>query len=109
MGQREIDAIHKISEAIELYVNDTLKDVLDQYDINVALNILMNVSTSMLAKSLILTEPDARDHVKLIANSLVSMKVGEGHAAVQSVIAINRAMVGALGDGSTCSPRPPKH
>ena len=108
MGKREIDAIQKISESMELYVNDTLKDVLEQYNMDVALNVLMNVSTSMLAKSLILTHPEGRVHLRRIADSIVSMKVGEGHAAVESVIAINKAMMGAHGDGSTCSPWRPK-
>ena len=53
MDKRDIDAIQKISESMEMRTNETMKDVLEQYDINVAINVLINVATSMLAKGLI--------------------------------------------------------
>ena len=107
MHDREIDAIKKISESLEMRVNDTMKDVLEQYDMDVALNVLVNVATSMLAKALIMTTPANRDNVENIAFRITQLKVEEGHAAVESLMAINKAMV-ASGSHYTCQQWPPK-
>ena len=107
MDKREIDAIQKISESLEIRVSQTLKDVMEQYDEGVALNVLINVGTSMLAKGLIMTDPSNRDNVENIAFRIVQMKVEEGHAAVESLMAISKAMV-PKGGVFTCQPTPPK-
>jgi hypothetical protein len=54
MDKRDIDAIQKISESMEVRTNETMKDVVEQYDMTVAINVLVNVATSMLAKALIM-------------------------------------------------------
>ena len=107
MDKREIDAIQKISESLEMRVNQTMKDVLEQYDMNVALNVLINVATSMLAKGLIMTDPANRDNIENIAFRITQLKVEEGHAAVESLMAINKAMF-ARGGHYTCQQSPPK-
>ena len=107
MEKREIDAIQKISESLEMRLNATLKDAIEQYNESVAINILINVGTSMLAKALIMTDPSNRDNVENIAFRIVQMKVEEGHAAVVSVLAIGKAML-PQGGAFTCQPRPPK-
>ena len=107
MDKREIDAIQKISESLEIRISQTLKDVMEQYDEGVALNVLINVGTSMLAKGLIMTDPSNRDNVKNIAFRIVQMKVEEGHAAVESLMAISKAML-PQGGAYTCQPTPPK-
>ena len=107
MDKREIDAIQKISESLEIRVSQTLKDVMEQYDEGVALNVLINVGTSMLAKGLIMTDPSNRDNVENIAFRIVQMKVEEGHAAVESLMAISKAMV-PKGGAVTCQPWPSK-
>ena len=107
MDDREIDAIKKISESLEVRVNETIKDVLEQYDMDVVLNVLVNVATSMLAKSLIMTSPANRDNIENLAFRITQLKVQQGHAAVESVMAINKAMV-ARGSHYTCQPWPSK-
>lgn len=107
MDKREIDAIQKISESMEIRTNETMKDVLEQYDMNVAINVLINVATSMLAKGLIMTDPHRRDHLAEIAFRITELKVDEGHAAVESLMAINKAMFPQAGS-YTCQPWPPK-
>lgn len=107
MDKREIDAIQKISESMEIRTNETMKDVLGQYDMNVAINVLVNVATSMLAKALIMTDIERRDHLAEIAFRITNMKVDEGHAAVASLMAINKAMF-PQGGGYTCRPAEPK-
>ena len=107
MDKREIDAIQKISESLEIRVSQTLKDVMEQYDEGVALNVLINVGTSMLAKALVMTDPSNRDNVENIAFRITQMKVEEGHAAVESMMAIGKAML-PQGGAYTCQPTPPK-
>lgn len=107
MEKREIDAIQKISESLEMRLYATLKDAIEQYNESVAMNILINVGTSMLAKALIMTDPSNRDNVENIAFRIVQMKVEEGHAAVESLMAISKAMV-PKGGAFTCQPSPPK-
>jgi hypothetical protein len=107
MESRQSDVIEKISESLEMRVNETLKDAIEQYDSSVALYVLVNVATSMLAKALIMTDPSHREIVEDIVGKIVKMKVKEGNAAVQSYVAIHKAMV--VGSGSyTCQQYPPK-
>lgn len=107
MEREDLDAIQKISESMELRTNDTMKDVLEQYNMTVAINVLINVATSMLAKALIMTPTEDRDHIGEIAVRIVQLKVNEGHAAVESLVAINKAMF-PRGRGETCQPWVPK-
>lgn len=107
MDNHDIDAIQKISESMEVRTNETMKDVIEQYGHTVALNVLVNVATSMLAKALIMAEPDRRDFLGDLAVRITQLKVEEGHAAVQSLMAINKAMF-PQGGGYTCQPWPPK-
>ncbi len=104
MDNRDIDAIQKISESMEVRTNETMKDVLEQYSMDVAINVLVNVATSMLAKALIMTDPDRRDVLCDLAVRSTHLKVGEGYAAVESLMAINKAMF-PQGGGYTCAPR----
>jgi ribonuclease BN (tRNA processing enzyme) len=105
MEDKEIDAIAKISESMEIRNNEAMKDVLEQYDTHVAMNVMINVATSMLAKALILCHPEARAQVEYVAMKIVDGKVNEGHAAVASLMAIGKAM----GGESTCKPWVPKN
>lgn len=104
MREDDLDVIKAVSESLEDRFNQTMKDVLEQYDPAIAMNIMINVGTSMLAKSLIMCEPEARAHVELVAMKIIESKMVEGHAAVQSLMAIGKAM----GGGSTCKPWVPK-
>ena len=107
MNKREIDAIHKVSESLEVKVSEILKDVIEQYNESVAMNVLINVGTSMIAKALVMTEPSNRDNVENIAFRITQMKVEEGHAAVESMMAIGKAML-PQGGAYTCQQTPPK-
>lgn len=107
MDKRDFDAIQKISESLELRFNETMKDAIEQFGPEVGVNVMVNVATSMLAKALIMTSPDTRDHLSGIAIRLTEMKVEEGHAAVESLMAIGKAMMAKGGD-YTCQPPPQK-
>lgn len=104
MDKKEIDAIQKISEALDLQASKFMNDVLDQYDIAVTINVLINVATSMLAKGLLMTDPAGREKLAELALYITEQKVTEGHAAVQSLLVIGKAMFPQTG-GFTCSPQ----
>jgi hypothetical protein len=107
MDNRDAEAIQKISEFMEMRVNETMKDVMDQYDLNVALNVLVSVATSMMAKALLMTEHHRRDHLQDLVHKITQSKLEEGHAAVESMVAIGKAML-SQGGAFTCRPTPPK-
>ena len=101
MKENEIDEIKNICEQLEHHYNGFMKEVLEEHDIGVASNVLINVGTSMLAKALLMVQPELRGAVQYIAYKAVDEKIEEGHAAIHSLIAISKAM----GGGDTCAPR----
>ena len=107
MDKEKLEAIHTTTDSLELRVNDTMKDVLEQYDPDVAVNVLINVATSMLAKALIMSDPEQRVHLAHIAERFTAVKVKEGHAAVESLMAIGKAM-NQGGKAYTCQPQTKK-
>lgn len=107
MDQEQIDVVAEISEALETAANLTLKSVTEQWGPEVAISIMINVSTSLLAKALIMNDPKHRDMLEEVSMRFVRAKVKEGHAAVESMIAISKAMVPKAGS-NTCQP-PKKH
>ena len=102
MDDQELDNIKKIVEGLEERMNKSMKDVIEQFGPAVATNVLVNLGTSMIAKALILVHPDARPHIQYVTYQAIDGKVEEGTAAVESLMAIGKAM------GSTCQP-PRKH
>ena len=104
MEDEELDIIKKIVEGLEERMNHSMRDVIEQYGPNVATNVLVNLGTTMIAKALILVHPEARPHIEYVAYKAIDAKVEEGHAAIESLMAIGKAM----GGGSTCQPWPPR-
>jgi ribonuclease BN (tRNA processing enzyme) len=102
MNRNEIQTIAELSEALEVRNNEYFRNVLETHDNHIAMNVLINVATSMLAKALIMSHPESREAMWNATLNIVDAKVAEGHAAVVSLMAIDKAM------GSTCSPLPPK-
>jgi hypothetical protein len=54
-----------------------------------------------------MTDPSSRDHLAGVAVRLTQIKVDEGHAAVETLMAIGKAMI-SRGGAQTCQPMPPK-
>lgn len=92
MENDEIRLIAEISDQLETRNNEFMKDVLEAHDNTIAMNVLINTATSMLAKALILCHPETRGHVEHVCLKIVDAKVAEGHAAVESLMAIGKAM-----------------
>lgn len=98
MEDEELEIIKKIVEAMEDRTNATMRDVIEQYGPSVATNVLVNVGTSLIAKALIMVHPDNRPHIEMVALKAIDGKVEEGLAAIESLMAIGKAMA------STCQP-----
>ncbi|NBS75481.1 MAG: hypothetical protein EBT78_11550 [Betaproteobacteria bacterium] len=107
MNKRAIELVQQVSESLERRINETVHGVMEQHCELAAMNILINVGTSLLAKALVMTDPSNRDNVKNIAFTITQMKLQEGHAAVESMIAISKAMF-PQGGSDTCQQHPPK-
>jgi hypothetical protein len=101
---REIDAVEKIAVAMDMRINDTMKDTVEQYDVGVAVNVLIQVATSMLAKAVIMTKHEHQAELAKVIAVMVRAKVVEGNAAVESMVAIEKAMMGPYSGDFTCSP-----
>jgi len=107
MDNREIKAIKNFSESMEIGNNNLMKGIIERYSPEVAINVMVNVATSMLAKALVMTDPSNREHLEKFMIKLTQMKVVVGHAAIESVMAIGRAM-SPQGGNYTCQQMPPK-
>lgn len=91
MDKKGIAAVEKICESTERRINDTLRDAIEQYDIGVAMSVLINVGTSMLAKAVIIAGDDG-PQVEAIIEKITEEKIKEARAAVFSLMAISKAM-----------------
>lgn len=104
MDDDNIEVIKDICEKLEQHFNSVLKDVVEEHDLGIASNVLINVGTSMLAKALLMVQPEVRGTVQYIAYKAVDDKIEEGYAAIFSLMAIDKAK----GGGQTCAPWKPK-
>lgn len=102
--EEDIEIIQQICMEMEERLNNELRMILNKHGKGIATNVLINIGTSMLAKSIILVREEHRAMVYEVVVSSLNEKIKEGDAAVESLMAIGRAM------GSTCQPYPPtKH
>ena len=101
--EEDLKVIQDVCKYLEEVINGEIKEVLEQHNKGVAANVLINVGTSLLAKAVILVTPDHRDSVYELIVMALNSKIKEGDAAVESLMAIGKAMQ------STCRPPPTKH
>lgn len=99
----DIRIIGEVAEELEQHFNEVMREVLEEHHAGIAVNIMINLSTSILAKALIMTPDSARESVVNIVAKIVDSKLKEGEAAVESIIAISKAS-----GSDTCAPWPPK-
>lgn len=105
MDNKTIKAISNAIDANEGYLNAKMKALIEEHDMQVAINVMVNLSTSLLAKAMLLAKDDeSRMHIAHIAAMQVEHKLEEGDSIVETVMAIQKAM----GGGQICQPMPPK-
>ena len=91
MKEESHAAVEKICESTERRINETLRDAIEQYDIGVAMSVLINVGTSMIAKAVIIAGDDG-PQIEGIIQHITDEKIKEARAAVFSLMAIHKAM-----------------
>lgn len=105
MDRKTIDAIGNAIEHNEDYLNRTMRTLIEEHDMQVAINVMVNLSTTLLAKALLLAKDDeSREQITYIAAMQVQYKLDEGQVIVETFSTIHKAM----GKGQTCQPMPPK-
>jgi hypothetical protein len=93
MKKSEMKALAHHTMDLEDHINTVMRKILTQHGEDVAMNVLLNVGTSMLAKTLLLAPEEARDDLVGVLATLIDAKVKEGNAMIESVKVIGNAMV----------------
>jgi len=93
MTKSELEALAKQTIELEEHVNSVIKALFDKEGETIAMNVMLNVGTSMLAKALLLAPEEARDHLVGILAHLIDAKMQEGEAVIESYRAISSAMM----------------
>jgi 2-hydroxychromene-2-carboxylate isomerase len=105
MDEETIKAIAEAVENGEDYLNSTMRKLAHEHGMEVAINVMVNLSTTLLAKALLMAKDnDSRVSITYIAAMQVEHKLDEGKVVVETATAILKAM----GKGQTCQPLPPK-
>ena len=105
MDKKDIQAITEAIEKHELQLNETMKHLIDENGIEATINVMVNLSTTLLAKALLMADDlDSRINITHIAAMQVEAKMEEAEAAFVTAGTIKNAM----GRGHTCQPLPPK-
>ncbi len=105
MDKEIIKAIAEAVENGEDYLNSTMRKLAHEHGMEVAINVMVNLSTTLLAKALLMAKDnDSRVNITYIAAMQVEHKLDEGKVVVETATAILKAM----GKGQTCQPLPPK-
>ena len=93
MTKTELKALTKNTVELEEHVNGVIRALFDSEGETIAMNVMLNVGTSMLAKALLLAPEEARDHLVGILAHLIDAKMKEGEAVIESYRAISGAMM----------------
>ena len=106
MDNKTLQAISNAIDAHETYLNAKMRVLIEEHGMQIAMTVMINLSTSLLAKALLLAkDEESRAKIAYIAAMQVEHKLGEGEGIVETVTAIQKAM----GKGQTCQPMPPKN
>lgn len=98
MEDKDLNDLEADIRAIEAMCNAKFGEIVDDHGLNGILTALVNLGTTFVAKALVMTPAEGRDSVLLTVQMLINSRTSEGVAAVESSLAITRAM------GSTCRP-----
>ena len=106
MDDKTLQAISNAIIANETYLNANIKTLIEEHDMQVAMSVMVNLSTTLLAKALLLAKDDeSRAKIAFIAAMQVEHKLEESEVVLKTATTINKAM----GKGQTCQPMPPKN
>ena len=93
MYEKEIETIRENTERLEDWVNNEIAKIVEGQNMGVIASILMNLGTSMLAKTVILAkDSEHKEHILEVIIKVLKVKIMEGEAAVESLVAVEKAM-----------------
>jgi hypothetical protein len=105
MDRESMKAIVDNTNSIEDFVSHKINQLFEQYGSDVSINVMVNLSSHLLAKALLLAhDHETREKITYMAAIQVQAFIEEGSAAIDAHFAIHKAMTA----GSTCQPLPPK-
>jgi hypothetical protein len=105
MDKESIKAIVDNTNSIEDFISDKVAKLFHQHGTEVSINVLVNLSSHLLAKALLLAnDHETREKITYMSANQVQAFIEDGSAAINTHLAINKAM----GVGLTCRPLPPK-
>lgn len=106
MTEEELNRMAALCDEIDQFINSRVKDELLKDNKHMIVNAMINVSTTTLAKVMLLVRDDMRQAVMQTAISITYDKVKEGDAMVAGI----KAVIKAQSTSHTCQPWPPtKH
>jgi hypothetical protein len=101
----ELEAMVEIQDRMNPRIERFMERLLDRYDVNMVLNIITHIGTTMLTWCLLVVEDhggDADDFMKVVLHG-IAIKHQEGRAGAQAHDAIHKAS--ATASNYTCRPR----
>ena len=105
MNEEQLSRLAALCDEIDQFINSKVKTMLENDEHHIV-NAMINVSTTTLAKVMLLVRDDMRQAVMQTAISITHDKIKEGDAMVAGL----KAVLKAQSMGNTCQPWPPtKH
>lgn len=93
MTKTEIQATKDYVLLLEENMNEIMLEVADRETTNVMVHVMLNVSTSLLAKALVLINEEHRQTIVHEAITQIFVKVQEGEATLHSHLALEKAKI----------------
>jgi len=105
MDKESMKAIVENTNSVEDFISHKVGEIFEQYGAGVAINVMVNLSSHLLSKALLLApDHETRERITYMAAIQVQAFIEEGTAAIDAHLVIHKAM----GAGSTCQQTPPR-
>ena len=93
MEKETIDTLRQYVEKLEAQSNKDLREIYDAHGETIALNAMLNLGTSLIAKALLMAPEEAHSTLIGVMAKLVDAKVEEGSAFIESMMTLDKAMM----------------
>lgn len=91
MHKEQIPELAAVVDALERHINNVVIEATEDYDIGFVVNLLINISTSMLAKALVMVDESSRPEIARIVSTMTRIKAQEGDAILTTSELIEKA------------------
>lgn len=100
MTEKELEIMTFLHEEIDQFLNNKLREAMERYEPHIVINVMINVSTSVMSKVLMMTKPENRQSVMQTAISVTHDKTKEGDVVIREI----RKALQPTGAAGTCYP-----